>query len=207
MPKVIVYNDSYHEAAHAVLAKVFEDVFTMEFITLNELQCKLHDPQSKGGLKCKLAKKVEDLTLNDHHSIVLILMAGLCADDIYVNEGQLPSDVYETKVWASKLNATRYSGDLELAINHLAAIDTGIAVTMPEYTVLFLKELHTILAENPVWDVLIQLAEHLSNSEQQSLDKIQINQILEGNAAFIEWIPENKPKLLERFDKIKGNRE
>jgi hypothetical protein len=201
----IVYEDSYHEAAHAVLAKVFEDVFAMEFITLNELQSKAHDPQSKGGLKGKLVKKVEDLTLNDHHSMVMILMAGLCADDIYISGGQLPSDLYETKVWAAKLNAARYSGDLELAVKHLAVIKDKIVVTIQEYTVLYFKVLYKLLTEKPVWDALVILAEHLSKSELKFLSGIQINQILEKNLAFIGWITENKPKLMGEFDEIKAN--
>lgn len=40
----------YHESAHIVMAKIFEDYFETDFVTLDIEYSKKFDPRSEGGI-------------------------------------------------------------------------------------------------------------------------------------------------------------
>jgi hypothetical protein len=83
----------YHESGHAVAAKLFEDVFKIEFVTMNEERSEKFDSKSLGGLKGYGISTGELSPSREYNKRMLIVLAGFCTDLIVLHNKNLPSNL------------------------------------------------------------------------------------------------------------------
>jgi hypothetical protein len=184
----------YHECGHVIVALIFADLFYIEFVTVNVDYSNSFDPLSKGGLKGRINKPVKELTPLDHDKLILIMISGMCIDDLVNNNRQLPENIYETGVWANKMNQYKYGGDVELILAHFQSIKESLSLSWVEYVVNILKFAHKILNDETVWGAITNLRNSLIVSSKQTLMFSQIEKIIAGTN-LSEWIAFNKEHI------------
>lgn len=191
-------NDNYyHESGHVVMARIFGDIFTIKSVTLNEQLSRLKDPHALGGMSGTLAKPYKDLTNLDHDFLILIMLAGLCTDDINNSNGNITENFYQTEVWAYKLGSHRYSGDIELVARHFAHIKPYLKIEWHEYIVVTMKLLHEILQDDSVWDKINDIRDRIRWSPTKTLNQIEIKRIL-NQTTFNNWISDNMENITHK---------
>lgn len=110
-------DNAYHECAHLFFSKLFEEIYRIELITVNPSIARQYDPQSSGGVKSNLTNTTA-FSLYDYDKAILTSLAGLCADEINNNNGNINSTFYQMPVRAPRFAETRYGGNA-IWINHL----------------------------------------------------------------------------------------
>ncbi|MBD0376223.1 MAG: AraC family transcriptional regulator, partial [Flavisolibacter sp.] len=159
-------NDNYyHESGHVIFAKLFTETFKVEYVTLDLATTKKQDILFLGGLKCKFAIPVSDLTIYDHDKAIMTMLAGMCIDDINNYNGKINSSFYRIPPWAAKFNELRYQGDVKLIISHFDKMKSVLNITWQEYISNTLKITHDILLDSKVWKSVNALRKELIKSE------------------------------------------
>jgi hypothetical protein len=188
-------NDFYHEAGHTLMAYLFKDFFETEFVTLELKISKINDPKSKGGVKGKINKEVKSLSSIENDSIILMLFAGFCADEIN-SQTQITDNNYEPKYWAPKLSEIRYEGDIERMKNHLILLLPEINLEQVPYFSNCMKFLNTFFQKKQVWKTIELISKELSESKNLTLASEQIIKIIESSG-FPNWWETNKKDFFE----------
>lgn len=197
-------DDYLHEAGHVLIARIFSDIFIIEYVTLDLETTKSIDKKSLGGLKGKISKPFANLNSAEHDSLILMMLGGLCADDINNSKSNITSEFYRSEIWTNKISAIRYEGDLELIGRHYQFIKEQLNIEWQSYIVHSMKLLHQIFGEEIVWKAIILLRNELFNSSKKTLSAIQIEEIL-VQSGFIKWLDENieqiKSERIKLFEK------
>lgn len=188
-------DDAYHESGHVVLAQIFDDIFRIEFVTLNLSESQLYDNKSRGGLKGKAAKPIGQFTEYDYDKLILIMLAGLCADDINNNNGLISERLYETSIWSKKFNSIRNEGDIEYAISCYKNIESSLKIRWLNYVVTSMTLLHEIMKDNVVWETINLIRKSLLISQDLTLKYDQIEKIIQ-NRSFLKWKNKNLQRII-----------
>ncbi|MBA9072578.1 hypothetical protein GGR22_000704 [Flavobacterium gossypii] len=195
-------NDFYHEAGHVVMAFLFKDIFQIDFVTLDIKKSKEYDNLSLGGLKGKIKKDVKSLTPVEHDSIILILFAGFCADNIFKLE-PLTDEFYDPTCWSPKLGDIRYSGDIKKMNDYLILLLPNLRLKQPSYFSNCIKSLHLLFQNKQVWDAITLISETLYSKENNTLTSQEIDEIIKSSE-LPDWWKKNKDSFLdERLKLIK----
>jgi len=195
-------NDFYHEAGHTLMAYLLRNFFETEFVTLELQKSKLNDPKSKGGVKGKINKEVKFLSPIENDSIILMLFAGFCADEIN-SQTQITVNNYEPKYWAPKLSKIRYEGDIERMNNHLILLLPEINLEQVPYFSNCMKFLNTFFQKTQVWKTIELISKELSESKNHTLTSEQIVKIIESSGFPNWWEANEKDFFEERMRLIK----
>lgn len=196
----------YHECGHTIIAYIFKDFFEINLVTLNANLSKQRDNMALGGL---LGKSKSHNECIDFDTPVLIMLAGLCIDDIINQDRQITENLLEAQIWGNKLNSTRYSGDLEGIsdrMSYLAEIKPQLKADNAGYIKCSLKLVYDILNNDIIFESLSILREELIKSSNQTLTKDEIFSILQ-DTRIESWIEDNLKDILARredmFDSMK----
>ncbi len=192
---ITVNNDTaIHEAAHCIFAYVASDIFETELVTCNTSHSKTFDPLSLGGIKGHLIRNGNKFTFEEHDLIILILLAGMAADDINDNDGKLHEGLYDNALFLRKIESNKYSGDFKLLLPHLKRIMNVARVSQREYTKSCQKTLHEIFSTEPLLSVLVQLRHKIVDSPGQTMNGLELREFL--NATELrEWKQNQWPTI------------
>ncbi len=196
-------DNSYHEAAHTLMAYIFADIFEIEFVTLNLEKSKLNDIESEGGLKSKIIKKYDTLSPLENDSIILTFFAGYCADDIF-NQTPITDTIYEPKYWAPKLSKKRYEGDVEKMNDYLVSLLPKINLEQAPYFSNCMKFLHKFFQKQEVWGTIELISKELSNDENLTLTSEKLTSIIESTE-ILKWWKQNKTEFFNERIKLLKN--
>lgn len=205
MPLTINNDTAIHEAGHCLISYLALDLFEIQFVTANTELSKTQDSTSLGGLKGFIKKKTETLTFQDHDLMILICLAGMCADDINHCEGNLNEQLYDNSVFSKKMNSKKYSGDSKLLSPHLNTLVTSYNVDQRPYTISCQKLLNEIFTTDGIKSILIELRNRIANSPNQTIQGSEIIDYLDITD-LKEWRENNWKKIIEsrivEFNKI-----
>lgn len=189
----------YHESGHAILAKLFDNIFEIEFVTLNKETSQNLDQESLGGLKGRIRR--DQLSVIEYDMMIHIMLAGICAEDIYNSNGKIAENIYEIPIWAAKFNDIRYVGDVELVIGIFENIRNNICLEWQDYIIGVQKNLHQILNTNEVWDGVELIKDSLSKSSRKTLTGIELDELLH-NSNFLRWKESNILDIINTRERL-----
>ncbi|MEI7504479.1 MAG: hypothetical protein WCJ61_14460, partial [Paludibacter sp.] len=139
--------------------------------------------------------------LNDYDGLIIICLAGICTDDILNNNGSILEEFYQTKVWASKFNEPKYSGDIQLIVNYFSRINNLLNIEWINYIEITLRFLHKIINNEIVWESIVKMKNELEKSPTKTLYSNQINLIID-NTRLSNWKEENFSKIIAERSKL-----
>lgn len=173
----------YHESGHTVMAKIFEDYFETDFVTLDIEYSKKFDPRSAGGIYGRARRPGSEMTFADHDAIVIIFLAGYCVDGIVNNNGILPETFFHMGSWGPQFATERYSGDAELITVFFHRIKNYSSdINWEEYISKAIRCTCQILRDPAVWENLVALRTALIASPNRTLTVENLAAIFnEGN--------------------------
>jgi len=165
-----INNDTaIHEAGHCIISYLATDLFEIKFVTANKNVSKTEDRTSIGGLSGSLKKEVDTLTFEDHDLMVLICLAGMAADDVNHSDCQLTEQLYDNRLFATKMTSNKYSGDCQLFLPHIQRVMPHLSIKQRPYTISCQRLLHEIFSNQVITPILIDLRNQISNSPNQTL--------------------------------------
>lgn len=194
-------DSAYHECGHVIISKLFNDLFRINFITINLDVSAKHDPKSLGGMNGKLKKPANELTILDHDSLILIFLAGMCTDDLIRENFKINDVWYSIPCYAQKLNMDEYSGDSEFVQNQISFIDKHINSKHAPYIIESLKFLHQIICSKEIRETLEMLRKSLIESSNKTLNENEINEII-NQSPFNDWLLKNKDHLCKEREQL-----
>jgi hypothetical protein len=192
---------AYHECGHVVIASLFEDVFDIQFVTVDSAVSQSHDATTLGGMRGRLKNKPNSMSILEVDAFILIQLAGMCADDINNTRGKIPKNYYSQANWVDRFNRPRYGGDLELVGKFFPLIKDKVSVTWQDYVVNSIKALHEIFSNILLWESVSLLRSTLQKTG--TLKSSEINKCL-NNSDFIEYRNKNLDKLKMSRIKLLG---
>lgn len=169
-----------HEAGHAMMAYLIADIFDFQYVTSNECLSRLHDLTSKGGLKGVLKKESEKLTFEDCDKMFLLFLAGFIADEINNCDCNIEESFYDNAIWATKMNSTKYSGDVDNCVSFLYIIQEKYKVPQRDYTKSCQKLLYDIFATNWITDLLLDIKNLIETAEDQTITGEDVTMFLDS---------------------------
>lgn len=180
MALTIENGTAIHEAGHCIISYLASDFFEIELVTINLELSKLQDSTSLGGLKGRLTKEAQELTSEEHDLIILILLAGMAADDVNHCECKLNNTLYDTSEWVRKIELNKYSGDVAILRSHLAKLQPKLVINQRAYTISCQKLLHEILTTGWITELLILIRNKIVNSPDKTISGKEINSFLDS---------------------------
>ena len=182
----------YHESGHAIITRLFDELFEFELVTVDPELSKRIDTLSGGGVKGKHKLPVIDRSLFDHDKAVLSYLAGFCVDEllrIQAIQPQLLAPAY----WVGKLNEDKYSGDRDLiGSTFYPYIDEQTGLLFNDYITDCLSALFKILNDDVIWNCIVSMRESLLKNKTLNLD--QVDKVL-TESGFNEWKEKNKVRI------------
>ena len=199
------YDNAFHECGHLIISKYFHELFEVDYVTLDIDLAKELDAQSLGGLKFNAKVLFDSMSVSDHDKVILMSLAGLCADDIYFYCGEVNQGEFLPRVWDNKFQNSRYSGDIPIFYKHFERIKDSVYDTHIIFITITLRQICELMAGIKVWPILTSMRTALLESKDKTLTDDRINEILEG-AMFSEFINSTKANFInDRADLYKGN--
>ncbi len=196
MPLTINNDTAIHEAGHCLVSYLAFDLFEIKFVTINTDISKIQDSTSLGGLKGYLKKEFKTFSFQDHDLMILMCLAGLCADDINHCEGNLNEQLYDNFVFEGKMNSKKYSGDSQLLMPHLIELVTLYNIDQRQYIISCQRLLNEIFTIDWIKTILIELRNKIANSSNQTMQGSEIISYLD-NTDLKKWRENNWKKIIE----------
>ena len=181
------YDIFYHEAAHVVIASLFPEAFIVDFVTLNKEETESYDKLSLGGMKGQPVQNAQERTAIGCDALVLIFLAGMCADDIHIH-GVVKEDFFTNEIWMDKFYQGRYSGDIGL-INR----EFGLMIEKKYYHGLYndyiipaMRVVYRVLADASVWRIVELIRNTLCESKSKRMTNEELKTLL-SQEYFVRW--------------------
>jgi hypothetical protein len=192
---------AYHEAGHVVASKLFDEILKIAFATIDKVLSQEKDPKSLGGMSAKLKKTIADLTIYDKDKIILIMLAGICVDNIYQTEGAIKAKYYKNDTIHDLFENPAYEGDRDNALTWLYSLKGQIKPITSEYLRTTFEQLHNMFRDRLVWKTTVSIAEEMR--AKKILYEHDINNII-ANSKLLKFIKKKKNKILRQRGKLLG---
>lgn len=186
----------YHECGHLIISQIFDKILNIEFITVDQTISKQSDALSEGGMKAKLSKNSSDLTVEDHDSLILVFLAGLCSDDLYEKDLKVSDSDFQMSTWGKKFATIKYSGDAELINRHFYFLNLHKKIDWESYISESIKLVSTILKDPIIRSVFELFLKKIIINSNHTLSKSEI-EIIISESELPKWIENNKDSILK----------
>lgn len=191
----------YHECGHLILSQIFDNILDIEFITVDEAISKKIDPSSKGGMKAKLSKKGTDLTIEDHDSLILIFLAGLCSDDLYEQNLEIDEANFKMSTWGKKFSTLKYSGDAELINKRFYFLSLQKNLDWEHYISESIKFVYQILQDYTLRSIIDSFYNKIISNSNHTITKNEIANLI-SESEFSKWKEDNIISIMNNRSKL-----
>ena len=172
---ITTINDTaFHEAGHSLITYLNDDFFYFEYVTIDKDFSKIHNNRSIGGIKGRLLKEPNKLSLVEHDKLCICSLAGLAADDINHNNGKISEEFYKNSIWAEKMSSNKYLGDKYILGNHFSMLSKDLIVEQRVYTKSCQELLYKMFTDENILTILLDLRNLIFDAKTIRGDKIKI---------------------------------
>lgn len=189
----------YHECGHAVVAKLFENSFCIQLITLEE--DKIPDSElilgTEGMLHIKIKKQVLDnLSFDNIKELVITLYAGFATQNIYtISRTEIEKNISMYSVNFNDLNKNKCSGDFGYADDWIKQLSSYQSISSYEYKAAIVYFLLMYLTQPEVWYGVEHLVRGLLEQHKKTLTFDQINSNME-QSGLNDYLKNNSSRLV-----------
>jgi hypothetical protein len=197
--------DSIHEAGHAVLAKLFENEFTIKSITL--------DPQLyannmnvagwRGGIH--ISAKGKPKSVENPDKLVVIMWGGLCSQNIcIIGLGNLNTQVINrmSVFWKQELDQEGCEGDFEFTSPKIRALSIRRGIPQSEYELSIVNFILQFQSRPEVWKAIEALSEKILQKDNLTIDSNEIEFCFKASGLH-DFIVRNRNSIIsERYNLI-----